>query len=167
MKEIMDCLGPQDPCHDVTLMKPTQWGATEIGINFFGFNVTVAPGPMMIVQPTVDLGKRYSNQRLTPTINDTKILKELVSDNKSKDESNTKLYKDFEGGVVLITGANSSVGLCSMPSRYLHLDECDRYPLDVDGEGDPSELAIWRNDKDRHKSNSATRMPDWSFRCTL
>lgn len=31
-----------------------------------------------------------------------------------------------------MTGANSAVGLRSMPVRYLFLDEVDGYPLDVE-----------------------------------
>jgi hypothetical protein len=40
-----------------------------------------------------------------------------------------------------MTGANSAVGLRSMPVRYLFLDEVDAYPLDVEGEGDAISLA--------------------------
>jgi len=49
--------------------------------------------------------------------------------------------KEFRGGVLVMTGANSAVGLRSMPVRYLFLDEVDAYPLDVDGEGDAIHLA--------------------------
>jgi hypothetical protein len=40
--------------------------------------------------------------------------------------------------VLILTGANSAVGLRSMPARYLFLDEVDGYPGDVEGEGDPT-----------------------------
>jgi hypothetical protein len=40
-----------------------------------------------------------------------------------------------------MTGANSAVGLRSMPVRYLFLDEVDGYPIDVDGEGNAVALA--------------------------
>lgn len=40
-----------------------------------------------------------------------------------------------------MTGANSAVGLRSMPVAKLFLDEVDGYPLDLDGEGSPIELA--------------------------
>jgi phage terminase large subunit GpA-like protein len=43
-----------------------------------------------------------------------------------------------------MTGANSAVGLRSMPVRYLFLDEVDAYDFDVDGEGDPVSLASQR-----------------------
>ena len=36
-----------------------------------------------------------------------------------------------------MTGANSAVGLRSMPARYVFLDEVDAYPASADEEGDP------------------------------
>jgi len=54
------------------------------------------------------------------------------------------LSKDFPGGVLVMTGANSAVGLRSMAARYLFLDEVDAYPGDVEGEGDPITLAMAR-----------------------
>jgi len=47
-------------------------------------------------------------------------------------------------GELVMTGANSAVGLRSTPTRYLFLDEVDGYPGDADGEGDPVALAIGR-----------------------
>ena len=52
--------------------------------------------------------------------------------------------KEFPGGVLILTGANSAVGLRSMPVRYLFLDEVDGYKGDADGEGDPVALAVQR-----------------------
>lgn len=52
--------------------------------------------------------------------------------------------KEFPGGQIVITGANSAVGLRSMPVRYLFCDEVDAYPPDADLEGDPLTLAIQR-----------------------
>ena len=47
-------------------------------------------------------------------------------------------------GVLILTGANSAVGLRSMPIRYLFMDEVDGYPDDAGSEGDPVNLAIQR-----------------------
>jgi hypothetical protein len=55
------------------------------------------------------------------------------------------LSKEFPGGVLILTGANSAIGLRSMPARYLFLDEVDGYPGDVEGEGDPILLAERRS----------------------
>ena len=144
LKEIMDCLSPSSPIIDVWFMKPAQIGGTECGNNWVDFIIDKAPGPMMYVEPTVDLAKRISKQRLQPMIDESPVLKGKVKDSRSRDSGNTILVKEFPGGVLILTGANSAAGLRSMPARYLFLDEVDAYPGDVEGEGDPIRLAAAR-----------------------
>ena len=141
LKEIMDCLSPTSPVERVVFMKAAQLGATEMGSNWIGYVIHHAPGPMMAVWPTVEMAKRNSKQRIDPLIEESSILKELIAPARSRDSGNTILAKEFRGGVLVMTGANSAVGLRSMPVRYLFLDEVDGYPLDVDGEGNAVALA--------------------------
>jgi phage terminase large subunit GpA-like protein len=68
-------------------------------------------------------------------------LKEKVKDPRARDSGNTMMQKDFPGGSLIITGANSAVGLRSAPCKIIFLDEVDGYPGDVDDEGDPISLA--------------------------
>lgn len=56
---------------------------------------------------------------------------------RSRDSGNTQLSKDFPGGVPVMTGANSAVGLRPMPARYVVLEEVDAYPASAHREGDP------------------------------
>jgi phage terminase large subunit GpA-like protein len=141
LREIMDCLSSTSPIQRVVFMAGAQIGKTETGNNWFGYVVHHSPGPMLFVQPTVDLAKRLSKQRLAPMIEETPVLREMIADSRSRDSGNTMLTKEFRGGVVVLTGANSAVGLRSMPVRYLFLDEVDAFPSDVEGEGDPVKLA--------------------------
>jgi len=141
LKEIMDCLSPTSAVERVVFMKAAQLGATEMGSNWIGYVIHHAPGPMMAVWPTVEMAKRNSKQRIDPLIDESPILKELIAPARSRDSGNTILAKEFRGGVLVMTGANSAVGLRSMPVRYLFLDEVDGYPLDVDGEGNAVALA--------------------------
>ena len=141
LKDIMDCLSPASPVERVVFMKAAQLGATEMGNNWIGYVIHHAPGPMMAVSPTVDMAKRNSKQRIDPLIEESPVLAELIAPARSRDAGNTILAKEFRGGVLVMTGANSAVGLRSMPVRYLFLDEVDGYPLDVDGEGDAISLA--------------------------
>lgn len=140
-REPMDCLSAGSRVEEVILMWGAQTSKTTIGSNWIGYLADVAPGPVMIVQPTIDMAKRYSRQRLAPMIEESPRLRERVRDNRSRDEANTTLLKEFAGGFVAIAGANSAAGLRSMPVRDLFVDEVDAYPLDVDGEGDPVQLA--------------------------
>ena len=137
LREIMDCLSPSSPIERTVFMKGAQIGGTECGNNWIGYVIHQAPGPMMAVQPTVEMAKRNSKQRIDPLIEESEVLRKLVRDPRSRDSGNTVLSKDFPGGVLVMTGANSAVGLRSMAARYLFLDEVDAYPGDVEGEGDP------------------------------
>jgi phage terminase large subunit GpA-like protein len=141
LKAIMDCLSPTSPIERVVFMKAAQLGATEMGSNWIGYVIHHAPGPMMAVWPTVEMAKRNSKQRIDPLIEESAALAELIAPARSRDSGNTILAKEFRGGVLVMTGANSAVGLRSMPVRYLFLDEVDGYPLDVEGEGDAISLA--------------------------
>ena len=141
LKAIMDCLSPTSPIERVVFMKAAQLGATEMGSNWIGYVIHHAPGPMMAVWPTVEMAKRNSKQRIDPLIEESSALAELIAPARSRDSGNTILAKEFRGGVLVMTGANSAVGLRSMPVRYLFLDEVDGYPLDVEGEGDAISLA--------------------------
>jgi phage terminase large subunit GpA-like protein len=145
LREIMDCLSPSSPVQRVALMKGAQIGGTECGNCWIGYVIHQAPGPMMAVAPTVELAKRNSRQRIDPLIEESEVLRSRVKERRSRDSGNTVLSKDFPGGVLILTGANSAVGLRSMPARYLFLDEVDGYPGDVEGEGDPILLAERRS----------------------
>src|SRR5437868_1581747 len=144
LREIMDCLSPSSPVERVVFMKGSQIGGTECGNNWIGYIIHQAPGPIMAVQPTVEMAKRNSKQRIDPLIESSAVLRKLVSSPRSRDSGNTVLAKEFPGGLLVLTGANSGVGLRSMAARYLFLDEVDAYPGDVDGEGDPVNLAFAR-----------------------
>ena len=141
LKEIMDSLSSMSPIQSVTLIKGAQLGGTEAGSNWIGYLIDHAPGPVLAVQPTVEMAKRNSKQRIDPLIQESQRLREKVKSPRSRDSGNTILAKEFPGGILVMTGANSAVGLRSLPARYLFLDEIDAYPGDVDGEGDPVALA--------------------------
>ncbi|EPX84315.1 Bacteriophage tail assembly protein [Rubellimicrobium thermophilum DSM 16684] len=145
MREIMDRLSPGDPTQRVVFMKAAQVGATEAGNCFIGFVMHHAPGPMLAVQPTVELAKRNSRQRIDPLIEESPELRERVKPARSRDAGNTMLSKEFAGGILIMTGANSAVGLRSTPARYIFLDEVDAYPASADEEGDPVTLAEARS----------------------
>lgn len=152
MRGIMDALSPSHPARRIVFMKAAQVGATEGGNNWIGFCMHRAPGPFLAVQPTVDLAKRLSQQRIDPLIEDSPALRELVMPSRSRDSGNTILAKRFPGGQLILTGANSAVGLRSMPARWVFLDEVDAYPGDVDGEGDPIALAEARTISFGHRA---------------
>jgi phage terminase large subunit GpA-like protein len=132
-------------------MKAAQVGATEAGNNWIGFVIHHAPGPMLAVLPTVEMAKRTSRGLLDPLISESPVLRALVNPARSRDAGNSMLSKEFQGGILVLTGANSATGLRSMPARYIFLDEVDVYPASADEEGDPVALAEARTTTFSHR----------------
>ena len=141
MREIFKKLSPSDPCQRVVFMKGVQISGTEAALNCVGAYIDIAPAPVMYVMPTVDMAKQLSKKRLFHLINESPTLKDKVIDSNRREGSSTILEKNFPGGVLFLTGANSASGLRSNPVKVLLLDEVDAYPLSIDDEGSPIRLA--------------------------
>lgn len=139
-KEIMNKLSVTDPAQKIIVKKGSQLGFTEIGNNWVGYVIDVAPSPMLYVMPTDAMMKSTSKKRIKPMIEATPRLQLKIKPARAKDSGNTILEKEFEGGSLKMIGANSPVGLASTAIRYVYFDEVDRYPMDVGGEG--SALAL-------------------------
>jgi len=159
VREPQDALSTHSLVEEIILMWGAQTGKTTIGSNWMGYIADVNPGPAMIVQPTIDMAKRYSRQRLVPMVEESPALKRKVSENRSRDDANTTLLKEYPGGQWALAGANSAAGLRSMPVRDLFMDEIDAWPHDVDGEGDPSALAEARQSTFARKKRLKTSTP--------
>lgn len=141
LRDILDSLSVYDPAQRVVFMAGAQIGKTEGANNWLGYVIHHAPAPMLYVVPTVDIAQKVSKQRIAPMIEETPALAERIAPTRARDSGNTLLMKEFQGGVLMMTGANSAAGLRSMPVRFLYLDEIDAFPGDVEGEGDPINLA--------------------------
>lgn len=144
LREIMDALSTSTAIERVVFMKGAQTGGTEAGLNAIGYWIAHAPGVILTVWPTGDMVRRNSRTRIEPLIDGTPALRAKIAPARAKDPGNTVSQKEFTGGVLAMTGANSATGLRSLPVRYLVLDEVDAFPADADGEGDPVALAIQR-----------------------
>ncbi len=141
LKDIQDDLSATSIVEEVDLMKGAQLGLTEAGFNWIGYIVDVAPAPTLMVQPTDQMVKRMSKMRFDPMVEATPRLRNKIKAARSRDSGNTITQKDFPGGTIVMTGANSPIGLRSMPAQNVFLDEVDAYPLDLEGEGSPIGLA--------------------------
>ena len=134
-REIMDAIG--DPhTRKVVVMSAAQIGKTAMLMNMLGYFMHYAPAPILVMQPTLEMGQTFSKDFLAPMLRDTPVLRNLV-DTKSRYAGNTILKKNFPGGHVTIIGANSPASLASRPIKVLLADEVDRYPASAGTEGDP------------------------------
>lgn len=137
-REIMDCLHPDHPARTVTNMGSAQIVKTEIIVNWFGFIVDRAPGPMLIVLPSLDEAVKFNRVKLQPTIDASPRIQHRVKPDNSRDEAaSTTSFKRFSGGFAQIVTASSSKGLQGISIRFLAMDEISEYPIDTDGRGSP------------------------------
>jgi phage terminase large subunit GpA-like protein len=141
LKKIMDCLSVYLSYKKVVVIKGAQLGFTEAGNNWLGYIMDNSPAPTLLVMPTDTAIKKNSKTRIDTMIESTPGLRQKVKIQKSRSGENTIDQKNFPSGVLFMVGANSPVGLSSTPIRNVFLDEVDRYPNDVGGEGSPIDLA--------------------------
>lgn len=141
---IMDaCLEPG--VEFVVVMGSSQWGKTATALNVVAYHIAHDPCPILIVEPTVDpLAREISKNRLGPMIEASPALADRIGAARSRDASNTTLLKTFRGGSVAIGGANSASSLAVRSVRVLVLDEIERYPDELEGEGNTVEIALKR-----------------------
>lgn len=134
--EPMQCLSPMHPCRTVVIMGASQLLKTQVGLNFLGASIHMAPANILILLPSGGVAKRVST-RIGHTINAVPQLKERVAVPRSRDSRNTQDTKEFTGGTLYITTAGSANNLAEIPARYVWGDEVDRWDGNVGGEGDP------------------------------
>lgn len=144
VREIIDKLSVTDKAQKIIWKKSSQVAATESGNNWLGYTIHIAPAAMLYIMPTDTQMKLTSKTRIQKMIDATPALRDKIKPSRSRDSGNTMMTKEFPGGFVNMTGANSPVGLSSLPVQKVYCDEADRYPADVGGEGDVISLAETR-----------------------
>ena len=117
-REIMDAIS-DNHVRKVVVMSAAQIGKTDaLVLNPLAYYMKYAPAPIMVMEPSIDMGQGFSKERLTPMLHDTPCLRGLVDD-RTRMSGNTILQKKFPGGLVVIVGANSPAGLASRPIKIL------------------------------------------------
>jgi phage terminase large subunit GpA-like protein len=133
--------------HEVVIQKSTQVGFTDaVLLNVIGYFIDADPRPIMYVLPTIDNAKDKGKKAITPMIENCPALRRKIKPPTSRRAGNTLALKEYPGGFLKLTGANSGAGLRSDPVPVVLFDEVDGYPLDVEGEGDPIAIGTRRTD---------------------
>ena len=141
LKEIMDCLSIHSQVREIWVMKSSQVGVTEASVNWLGYTLDYAPGPAMVLMPTLEARDTWKVQKLNPLLTDTPCIRELLGSMKSRDAAFSKELIDFPGGILFLAGGNSPNSYAQKSVRCLMMDDLDRFPSQIGEEGDPVELA--------------------------
>lgn len=146
LREIMDELSPQSPTEQVKVIKGTQLGFTEVANNLILCYMDTYPCPIQMIMPTERLAGKHSKTKLSPSISMIPALNKKVKSAKSKDDAGGMFEKEFDGGMLSIGWSNAAASFASFSARVVILDDVDRFPDDVDGEGNP--VALGKNRAD-------------------
>lgn len=141
LREIMDSLSLHSPVREVWVMKSSQVGVTEASVNWLGYTMEYAPGPVMVLMPTLEARDTWKVQKLNPLLTDTPCIRDMLGGLRSRDAAFSKELIDFPGGILFLAGGNSPNSYAQKSVRNLMMDDLDRFPVNVGDEGDPVELA--------------------------
>lgn len=139
LKDIMDAF-TDNAVSEIYVVASSQVGKTELENNIVGYVIDQDPGTIIFAHPKEELAKRFSKRRIDPMIRDTEPLRKKVKESRKAKGSSTVTLKSFPGGALVMVGTQSAKDLSETPARYVLGDEVDRWPKDVDGEGNPWSL---------------------------
>ncbi|RFB80412.1 phage terminase large subunit family protein [Methylovirgula sp. 4M-Z18] len=138
LREPLEMLRVDQPHRRIAVKKSGQTGFSTIGIGWLLYLIATCPDPMMLVQPSLAAAKDFNSERLSDALKLCKALRGKIRKQRSGDSEGSKtLEKKFPGGRLVLTGANSSTDLSGKTTRFALADEIDRWPFDLDKQGDP------------------------------
>lgn len=148
LKEIMDELSPQSKTQKCVVIKATQLGFSELGNNVIGYFTHHDPRTIGMWLPTEGMVERHAKKKIWRMIEDTKVLKEVVSPRMRGKNLETSTISQilFKGGSLSLYGSNQSSSYRSDSINVVLKDDVDGFTDDVEGEGSPMELIDNRAD---------------------
>lgn len=154
----MDVFG--DPLvRKVSMMWASRCGKTTVLENAMCYKIDRDSGNILIVLPSDKKAKKWSKVNLRPLIRDNEEIRAKMYDQKSRSEFNEILYKPFEGGILVMGGANVPGSLSSWSMEMVLFDETDEYPPSAEKEGDPIELGMQRAENFPNKKIGLSSTP--------
>lgn len=141
MLEPMDCLNSRE--YDaVIFVGPARTGKT-IGLidGWITYSIICDPSDFLLVQLTQEKASEHSRKRLDRTF---RCSPEIVKRLSPRKNDNNVHDKYFRAGNLLKIGWPSINVLSSSDYKYVALTDYDRWPEDIDGEGDGFSLASKR-----------------------
>ncbi|HFV6838853.1 TPA: phage terminase large subunit family protein [Escherichia coli] len=139
--EPMNCLSSRD--YDaVVFVGPARTGKT-VGLidGWIVYSVVCEPADFLLIQMTEEKAREHSRKRLDRTF---RVSKEVVRRMSPRTNDNNVHDKTFKAGNYLKIGWPSVNIMSSSDYRFVALTDYDRWPDDIDGEGDGFSLASKR-----------------------
>ncbi len=140
MIQIADAI--QDPAYSkVCAVMGSQMSKTETMCNAMGHRLDDDPAPQLYIAPT----KSFVESVFEPRFRAMTMQCESLAAKRKAGKQEKKTLKEIAGVKVRFAWAGSATELAGEPARDVYVDERDRMDDNVDGEGDPVELADARH----------------------
>lgn len=140
VRDVLDAF--QNPeIRQISLCWSAQSSKTMTLLVSLAYTIAVDPGPVLLVQSTMDQAKSFSKNRLQPLIEDCPALaKHKTADRFDFAAAEMRLAPCS----IYLSGANSPGQLASRPIRYLFCDETDKWQSETAKEADALSLSMER-----------------------
>jgi phage terminase large subunit GpA-like protein len=137
--EIMDNLSPASPIQHTVVMKGAQLGLTAAAENILAYWIDEFPAEILFISATDESLKKWATKRLEPLIDSCGFREKLfaqVASKGSRRTGDTTFVKEYVGGTLNMSSAQSPASLRSDSKRILIRDEVDGAPAQLrTGEG--------------------------------
>lgn len=143
--EIMDCQSARSPVHEAVALLPIQFGKSEIETNILAYAMCEDPGPTMVVLPGEVSMNKWIDQKLNPLIDSCPAVQRVLTSLASRESSNRRAFKDFEGGQLYIEHAGNPTRLKSTSVKRMLVDEFSSFASALKTGDDPDAMLDGRN----------------------
>lgn len=138
--EPMDCFSARSPVQDVVCRFPVQFGKSEMEANILGYTMTENPMPIIVALPGEVSMNKFIDQKINPLIEVTAAVRNVLTSINSREASNRRTFKDFEGGQLYIEHAGNPVRLKSTSAGLILADEFSSFANELRSGDDPDAL---------------------------
>lgn len=140
MREPLDMLHPDNPVHQVSMLKSVQSTATtNLAENAIGAYIRHKLGSILYLTSSKGVAKIRSSSAIDVLIDhsDLAALVRPMSDRSKRKSADTSYYKEFSGGIKLLMSSYNSIGdLKSNTFHFIIKDEWDEAPMELKDQGD-------------------------------
>lgn len=139
LREILNCMSDSSPVLECYVIKPTQVGFT-VGVteNHIGYCIEYGIGPVTYVGGDATMAEQQMSIRIDDMIAESGLSAKIrpnVIKKKGKATGDTVDTKMYAGTFMKAVGPNSESKAATFPMKILHLDEMDKYPVQLAANG--------------------------------
>lgn len=139
-RALLACMGSDD-YREVNVLKSARVGYTKILLAAVAYFAEHRRRNQALWQPTDGARDEFVKTELEPMIRDVEVLHPIFPKRNSRHKDNTLLVKKFTGSMLHLRGGRSADNYRRLSVSVATIDEYSSFMANIDGEGDPGELA--------------------------